>query len=238
MYQRDGTYEKPRILATSDKSLCWVGPTHEYLNHSGKSATFAQATFYETPKSSTGYLHKFERDVQILQNQVQKYPTESRWHFYLGDSYRNLGLLEEAVRAYETCAALRGWDEEAAWACYRAAEIRGTQGQREKAIDLCARGLARHPGIAELAWLAGLHSYYLGQFKHAIHWSRMAVLMGAYCGYFVDAGRISFRDLPALYEGPYDVLRFAFRALGREEEAGAAEQHWHKAKLARENHLR
>jgi tetratricopeptide (TPR) repeat protein len=234
-YQIDGTYEKPRILRVPSASR-WVGATHEYLQRGDQTTliTLPQVRFSELGKSVEGAKHKFERDIEILLGEIKKDPTNTRWHFYLGDSYRNSARLEQAAQAYEACAALKGWDEEAAWACYRAAEIRGQQGNRLRAIELCAQGLGLHPGIAELAWLAGFHSFYLGRMHHAVHWSRLALTMGMYKGDFQDTARIGFRDMPALWERPYDVLRFALRALGKHEEAQHAENDWKAAQALRE----
>lgn len=232
MYQVDGTYEKPRILRLPTKAY-WVGSTHEYLAQPGRRVVFPSAKFTELGKTQEQATHKFERDIEILTAEIERDPSNTRWRFYLGDSYKNFGCLEEAAKAYESCAALKGWDEEVAWACYRAAEIRGNQGDRQRAIELCARGLALHPGIAELAWLAGFHNYYLGRMHHAIHWSRISISMGMYAGNFEDTARIGFRDMPALWERPYDVLRFALRALAKNEAADEAEEHWKRAETMR-----
>jgi hypothetical protein len=44
---------------------------------------------------------------------------------------------------------------------------------------------------------------------------------------------VSFRHPPALYEGPYDVLRSVFKALGNPEAAAEAEQEYENARQAR-----
>lgn len=233
MIQANGTYEKPRILKIPTQSH-WVGRTHEFLSTRGKTVPLPQATFWELPKTSQEAMHKFERDIEVLKLQVEETPTDPRWHFYLAESYRNAGFLTEAGNSYEACAALKGWDEEAAWACFKAAEIRGMLGDRSRAIQLCTEGLGHHPGMAELAWLAAFHSFYLGKMLHAIHWARLSISMGMYQGHFNDTVRIGFRDLPSLWEKPYDVLRFAFRHLGQIEAAAEAEHHWRQAQSMRQ----
>ncbi|MEO7035803.1 MAG: hypothetical protein ABI548_17845 [Polyangiaceae bacterium] len=45
--------------------------------------------------------------------------------------------------------------------------------------------------------------------------------------------RIGFRDPPAIWEGPYDVLRWAERRLGGTAAADEAEQLWREAKASR-----
>src|SRR5690606_33400642 len=110
------------------------------------------------------------------------HPDDPRWHYYLGESLKNLDRHEEAVVAYDRCAALRGWNEESAWACYRAAESLCVLGRFREAIDRCAAGLARHAGIAELAWLAGYSAYQMGDADQAVHWARLAVAGGHFEG--------------------------------------------------------
>jgi hypothetical protein len=46
--------------------------------------------------------------------------------------------------------------------------------------------------------------------------------------------RSGFRHPPALWEGPYDVLRFALRRVGDDTGADEAERLFHEAKAARE----
>jgi hypothetical protein len=58
----------------------------------------------------------------------------------------------------------------------------------------------------------------------------MAVAMGDHCGAKVSGTRIGFRHLPALYELPYDILRFA---LPTQEERDQAERDFWAAKFHR-----
>jgi hypothetical protein len=46
---------------------------------------------------------------------------------------------------------------------------------------------------------------------------------------------LGFRHLPALYEGPYDVLRWTYQALGRQDLAAEALREYETAKWARES---
>ena len=103
-----------------------------------------------------------------------------------------------------------------------------------EAVDWCTRGMRRHPGVAELPWLAALASYRAGRPADAAAWARMAVALGKVEGAGADVERIGFHHPPGLYEGPYDVLRFALRALGDAEGAERAERDYLRAKALRE----
>jgi tetratricopeptide (TPR) repeat protein len=119
-----------------------------------------------------------------------------------------------AIDAYRACAALGGWVEEGAWACFRAAECYCALERWSEAIETCARGLAIRPATAELAWLAGWAAYKAKRYEDAIAWSNMAIVNGLYEGAGASFERIGFRYPTGQYEGPYDVLRWTFAALG------------------------
>ena len=54
-------------------------------------------------------------------------------------------------------------------------------------------------------------------------------------GHGADFERVGFRHPPALYEGPYDVLRWAYQALGDTKAAAAAANEYEQALAARES---
>lgn len=233
--QQDGSYAKERILRLPT-TLRWAGPTHEQLKggRAGESAVLEGVRFSELSKGEAELRRKFERDATILRAHTRKLPKEPRWHYYLGSSLHGLGQYAAAIDAYRACAALGGWAEEAAWACYRAAECYCALERWREAVETCARGLAIRPATAELAWLAGWASWKAKRYEDAIAWSNMAVVNGLYDGAGAAFERISFRHRPALYEGPYDVLRSTFTALGNPEAAAEAAREYEAAKQARE----
>ena len=213
----------------------WSGPTHEsFAAYKVGFRTLAGITFSELPKSAEANERKFRRDVDVLRRHTQVHPSDPRWHFYLGESHRNLHENELAVAAYDTCAALRGWDEESAWACFRAAECLCALDRFQDALDRLSAGLARHAGIAELAWLAGFTCYRLGRDEQAIYWSKLAIVHGLFRGDGASIPRIGFRYPSALWEGPYDVLRWAEKRRGNASASAEAQKLWAEAKAARE----
>jgi hypothetical protein len=230
----DGSYAKERIFRLPAK-VAWRGPTHECVEgkQAGDSAVLAGTRFSELPKDPPALKAKFERDVAILLEHTRTHPDDPRWHYYLGASLHDLGRYEEAIPAYRACSDLRGWPEEGAWACYREAMCLTELKRWTEAIDACARGLAIRPATAELAWLAGWSAYKARRYEDAIAWSNMAAVNGLFEGSGATYRRISFRHPPALYEGPYEVLRWTYQALGDKPAAEAAEQAAAAAKAAR-----
>ena len=216
-----GTYAKERFFRLP-ATAAFTGPTHEsFPSHEVGTEVLAGVRFAELPKDAEAVLAKRERDIRVLTAHTAAHPDEPRWWYYLGDALQGVGRTDDAIAAYDRCQSLRGWPEEAAWACYRAGECEEGRGGNEAAIRWCALGLTHHAGIAELPWLAGVCSYRLGRMTDAIAWARHAEALGLVNGSGASAGRIGFRHPPALYEGPYDILRFALPAVG--DAAGAEE---------------
>lgn len=228
------TYAKERFFRLPVPGH-FVGPTHEYFQQEqGTRGELAGVRFQEEPKSEAGYRVKFERDLDILQRCVRDGPENARWLYYQGDALQNLGQHVEAIESFRRCSALSHWDEEAAWACYRAAQSFIALSEWHEAVSSCAAGLARHAGMAELPWLAAYASWEVGNAAQAAYWAQSAIAVGQFVGVGGAIPRVGFRHPPALYEGPYDVLRFALRALGDGAGADEAERLYHQARAARE----
>ncbi len=238
-----GTYEKERFfrLPTTER---WTGPVHEsFPSYKVGVRTLDRIAFTELDKTPEQWLAKFQRDAGALEAWTAKHPNDPRWWYYLGATYQELAqrtdqqafYLGAAIGAYSNCCNLRGWNEESAWSCYRSAECWIAIGNFDAAVQACARGLARHAGIAELAWLAGRASLLAGDPQQAIYWSRLAIAGGMFCsrGFGAAVHRIGFRHPPALWEGPYETMRDAYAALGDHDAAAGAERNVGRARAAR-----
>lgn len=230
-----GSYSKERFVRLPSRGA-WAGPTHEAFLGPGLVETLPGVAFRELGKSAAQYARKAERDVRILTRHVAEHPDDPRWRYYLGDSLAGLGRHEEAVEQFRACTALRGWDEESAWAMFRAAECLLALGRPTDAVDACATGVSRHAGLAELPWLAAFASWRAGLPAQAVYWARMSVVQGLYAGAGASVPRMGFRHTPALWEGPFDVLRFALRGIGDDEGADDAEREYTAALAARQEH--
>ncbi len=226
-------YTKERAIRVPTSSR-YVGPTHESFVPDERGSTVAErAYFSELPKTKEQLQKKYERDVETLRSHVARHPNDARWHYYLGDSLKNLGRFDEAISAYRSCTDCNGWDEESAWACFRAAQCHEEKGQWPEMVEILARGMGRHAGIAELPWYAGYACLKMGKNRQAVYWARLAITWGYFAGHGRMVPRIGFRFLPGLYEGPFDVLRFALENIGEATLAREAAEAYEAAKAAR-----
>jgi tetratricopeptide (TPR) repeat protein len=219
---QDGSYGKERFFRLPARGG-FSGPTHEAFMGDVLVLDAPSGHFREEPKTEEDYQRKFDRDISILSRHVVDHPDDPRWRYYLADSLQNAGRLQEAVEQFQACWDLNGWDEESAWSMYRAAECQIALGDLDAAIQSCANGLVRHPGVAELPWLASWACFRKGEMRRAIAWARMSCALGSVEGIGDSFHRLGFTNPRGRFEGPYDVLRFALRELGEDDAADAAE---------------
>ena len=222
----DGHYPKEKIIRGT-ANVRWEGPTHEALI-GGTRDTLHGAVFFELPKSKEQLERKFSRDTELLYDHVADHPDDPRWWFYLGQSLEGLGKKARAAEAYRRCATIRKGGDEAAWASYKEAEQLFMLNRFEEAIQAAGRGLGAGVMFAECAWMAAISATRLGRQAEAIAWARVAEAVGRFRGCGTE--RAWFRKPEALYELPYDVLRFV---LPTEEGRSQAEADFQAAKLAR-----
>lgn len=72
---------------------------------------------------------RFLRDAELIQAALEVDPTNQRYVFYLAQSYRDAGVLQPALMAYEHRTTMGGWDEEVFYARLEAAKLRERLGQ-------------------------------------------------------------------------------------------------------------
>jgi tetratricopeptide (TPR) repeat protein len=74
-------------------------------------------------RSRAGAAAKFARDAALLEAALATEPDNARYAFYLAQSYRDGGRLEDALSAYDRRAAMPGFDQETYCARLEAARL-------------------------------------------------------------------------------------------------------------------
>jgi predicted Zn-dependent protease len=72
-----------------------------------------RGVWYKDHASGLNRVDKFERDIKLLSEALEREPENHRYWFYLAQSYRDAGRTAEAMQAYAKRAEMGGWDEEA-----------------------------------------------------------------------------------------------------------------------------
>lgn len=228
---RDGSYVKERFVRVPTR-LEWQGCTHEALYGATDSErkVLSGCWFSEVAKSPADYEFKLQRDLAILLKETTAFPLTARWWYYLGQTYEGMRKYREAVEAFDQCIRLDDWSDESSWACYLAARSLVAIKEFREAEEYCALGMTRKPTAAEHPWLAGWCCFQRGAARPAIAWSQLAITLAQNASARDEA---TFRHLPAWYEGPYDVLRYAYQRIDAPQLAQQAEIDFQAAMAAR-----
>lgn len=67
---------------------------------------------------------KYENDVKVFLERLDKNPNDTRSTFYLAQSYRDCGDPKSALLWYQKCAQMNGWKEERWYAYYQVGVMR------------------------------------------------------------------------------------------------------------------
>jgi len=122
-YEGDLDYQQT-MLVSNQHDWMYVGVTHEYI-HSPTAAVqdsldALTLTHHCDGSSRAG---KLRRDIALLEEGLRHEPDNARYMFYLAQSYREAGRLEEALQTYRCRAAAGGWREETWYALYQIARV-------------------------------------------------------------------------------------------------------------------
>ena len=218
-YTDSGSYAKERIIRLPLKSGSkWTGPTHECftgLRLMKKLVRPELLVFSELTKNSEQGNHKFTRDVEILEKYIKEGNNkESRWFFYLGESYRNLGKFLESMTAYRNCIRLSDWDEERGWSYYCIALCYTKMKKYDDAVDACMQGMTHYSGMAELLWLAGWNRYQQQRYRDSLFFAELAKSLNKNSDVYKKFPRSGFRLADAYMGLPHNLAKYAWAKLG------------------------
>lgn len=149
-------YQNVRIIRNNG-NFKYIGVTHEYLD------TSKHSIFLEINKNSIFIRdigdggckkNKFERDVKLLTDGIKEEPNNSRYYFYLANSYHDLGRYDEAINIYKKRIEMAGWKEEVWYSYYRIGKCYIKQNRMADALWFLMEGYNYYPerleGLYEL----------------------------------------------------------------------------------------
>lgn len=228
----DRSYCKARFFRLPRKRA-YIGRAHEVYPNAEGDLPLPLARFTELPKTPEQHLARFEMIVRAMQADIADDPKNPRPRYYLGDALIGLRRLDEAIAAFESCVALRGWNQESAFACFRIATLHVERKEFQKAIDAAALGIGLHPGIPELPFVAAVASFRLGQPGAAWCWAVLSMAHGRWKGTGERIARVGFCYPPGQWEGPYEIAWRALEVLGDAKGAELMHSEYEAALAAR-----
>jgi Glycosyl transferase family 2 len=121
-----GIHYARTCLINSSLPWRWMGVLHEYLD-AGRMVAIEPLpgptvqVFTDGARSQRDEAEKYAADAQTLEAALQTEPDNSRYVFYLAQSYRDSRQPAAALARYRQRAAMGGWIEEVWYSRYQAA---------------------------------------------------------------------------------------------------------------------
>ena len=108
-------YYNTKLIKTS-KNWRWEGVLHEYLTCDKSQPSVAYQGNYAMRATREGNRShnpdKYKRDIEVLEKAIVDEPNNTRYRFYLAQSYRDDGNNEKALEHYQKRVDMGGWAEE------------------------------------------------------------------------------------------------------------------------------
>ncbi len=124
--EHSGSKYQRRQLIKSALPWRWVGVLHETLE-CPQAHTFATLQGIENLYGFDGCRSqdpkKFEKDAALLEEALKKEPANTRYLFYLAQSYKDARNYPKAIDYYKKRAAMGGWQEEVYTSLYQIAQL-------------------------------------------------------------------------------------------------------------------
>lgn len=119
------------LLIKNDLNWRWHGVLHEYLSSSQAKSSerlndVKKISNREGARSADP--KKYEKDAQILEAALKESPNNSRYVFYLAQSYRDAGNYTEALKNYQKRILMDGWDQEIYYSMLQIARMQEISG--------------------------------------------------------------------------------------------------------------
>ena len=143
-------------LVKSDQEWCYKGVLHEYLHTEKKGVVqgtvpncYVIADISPLKRAAT-LEEKYANDAKILEEALIKEPKNTRYVFYLAQSYRDSAQYEKSIEAYQKRASMGEWEEEVYYSMYMVAKIKEKLGApAPEVIDLYSKAWEYRPSRLE-----------------------------------------------------------------------------------------
>lgn len=122
---KEFSYLKPQLVK-GDLPWKWVGVTHEYLavNRPHTTEILKDIRYVSGDGGARSQdPKKFLKNVKLLKDGLKKEPDNSRYMFYLAESYKDAGDKARALETYQKRVDMGGWAEEVFWSKLQIAHL-------------------------------------------------------------------------------------------------------------------
>ena len=143
----------------------YTGVTHECID-SKEAKTYEELKEIKLKDYCDGGNRKtkFVRDIDLLEQGIKNEPNNTRYMFYLGQSYKDIGNYKRAIEWYQKRAKARGWGEEVFYSEYQIGLLSKKLGDYGRAFGHYLKAYEVRPTRAEslyaLACMLRTQGYY------------------------------------------------------------------------------
>jgi len=131
------SYHNIRIVS-GKKDFNYVGPTHEYITAKFKDVNRLDidksVLYFKDHASGFNRTNKFQRDIELLENELLKFPSNQRYRFYLAQSYRDNNDKDNAIANYKKVLYCNGYVQEKYISCLNLGRLYKDKGEKELAV--------------------------------------------------------------------------------------------------------
>lgn len=105
-------------LVRFDYDWTCVGVTHEYWGGPASNNLDKTICYIDDRNDGGCKSDKIPRDIRLLEQGLKDEPGNGRYMFYLAQSYKDCGRLDDAIKMYKKRIKTGGWDEEVWYSHY------------------------------------------------------------------------------------------------------------------------
>jgi tetratricopeptide (TPR) repeat protein len=156
-------YYNNRFMRCSYDWKC-IGVTHEYWSGDPTKQISPEIIYIDDINDGGCKSDKYERDVRLLTEDLEKDPNNGRSHFYLAQSYKDSGKFHEAIKHYKRRIEIGGWIEEVWYSYYQIAKCYENLKQPEEMEAWFLKAYKFHPKRAEPLYC--LVTYFKNKYEH------------------------------------------------------------------------
>ena len=154
------TYMRKQLVRNA-LSWCYKGVVHEYIfcEHARTEQFLPGLRTHPTHDGARARDPlTYRRDALVLEKALLEDPDNTRYVFYLAQSYRDAGDLELALRHYKRRVEIGGWPEEVWYSLYQIAAIKDRLGKDwGEVLQDYLTALQFKPERAETLYRIGIH---------------------------------------------------------------------------------
>lgn len=168
-------------LIKNEPKWAWKGVLHEALvpPYGASSETILGVTNIITTEGARSKdPEKFKKDAQVLEAALEKEPHNTRYQFYLAQSYQDAGDLVKAIESYEKRIAMGGWDQEVFCSQLRLANLQAALKMPVSVVtESYAKAHRMRPGRAEPLYYMAEYFRKQGNFPSGYEVAKVAASM-------------------------------------------------------------